>query len=152
MGEVTLAHSCRDLGEGVLPRLQHGRGGHRCCLLSIPEPPSLARGPPAPLRRQSPSPAPRGCGSFKGGWGRCAGRVVSVSSAHAALPEPVPVREPPRLCRRGLAELKPWEESGSGWRLTLVGLPGQPRRDPGHGEGPRRRERAGVFSSIRGIH
>lgn len=52
------------------------------------------------------SSAPRGCGSFKGGGDGGASRVVSVSSAHAALPEPVPAREPQRLCKRVPARVR----------------------------------------------
>ena len=109
MSAVTLAYSYLELrGAGVPPI--PGWGGvvkdpahfPPRNLLPVPLlPPSSRAGVPGPL-----SPAPRGCGSFKAGWGRGAGRVVSVSSAHAALREPVPAREPQRLCRQVSARVR----------------------------------------------
>lgn len=115
-------YSCSELGErGSTPILEWGgavkdpayfqfRNLLRSRLVLQYSSSSLAQG--------SPNPAPRGCGPFKGGWGRGAGGVVSVSSAHASLPEPAPAGEPPRFC-----SLVPapgprgprggWEESGA---------------------------------------
>lgn len=91
------------------------------------------------LKQGSLSPAPRGCGPFKGGWGRGAGRVVSVSSAHASFSEPAPAGEPPRFCRLVPARVPRgprggWEESGARRRLTRVGLPDQSRSDSDYRE------------------
>lgn len=103
-----------ELGEEGVPHSRMGWGGQRSRLFStrnrLRSRPVLALGSRASAPG-SPSPTPRGCGPFKGGWGRGAGRVVSVSSAHAALPElgrPASPRVPADECPRGQAGLAPW--------------------------------------------